>query len=98
MVRRDQPTTGSVGGAAQVLDLSSIAKYGGHLVDLDTWTIDAGYGVDDNLVFITSNGEVIVYRGTDPSSAATWALAGVSFAESSFFPILMLTLNFSRKS
>lgn len=69
--------TSSVGGAAQVLDLSSIAKYGGHLVDLDTWTIDAGYGVDDNLVFITSTGEVIVYRGTDPSSAATWALAGV---------------------
>ena len=69
--------TGSVGGAAQVLDLSSVAKYGGHLVDLDTWTIDAGYGVDDNLVFVTSTGEVIVYRGTDPTSAATWALSGV---------------------
>ena len=69
--------TSSVGGAAEVLDLSSIARFGGHLVDLDTWTIDAGYGVDDNLVFMTSNGEVIVYRGTDPSSAATWALAGV---------------------
>ena len=69
--------TGSVGGAAQVLDLSAVAKYGGHLVDLDTWTIDAGYGVDDNLVFVTSTGEVIVYRGTDPSSAATWALAGI---------------------
>lgn len=67
----------SVGGAAQVLDLSSIAKFGGHLVDLDTWTLDAGYGMDDNLAFITSTGEVIVYRGTDPSSAATWALAGV---------------------
>jgi hypothetical protein len=26
----------------------------GILVDLDTWTIDAGYGVDDNLAFITS--------------------------------------------
>jgi hypothetical protein len=66
-----------VGGAAQSLDLSSIARFGGHLVDLDTWTIDAGYGVDDNLAFITSNGEVIVYRGTDPASDATWALAGV---------------------
>ena len=69
--------TSAVGGAAQVLDLSAIAKFGGHLVDLDTWTIDAGYGVDDNLVFVTSNGEVIVYRGTDPSSDATWALTGV---------------------
>lgn len=67
----------SIGGQAQYIDLSSIAKFGGHLVDLDTWTVDAGYGVDDNLAFITSNGEVIVYRGTDPASAATWALAGV---------------------
>jgi hypothetical protein len=69
--------TGAVGGAAQVLDMSQIAKYGGSLVDLDTWTLDAGYGADDNLVFVTSNGEVIVWRGTDPSSDATWALAGV---------------------
>ena len=67
----------SIGGAAEYIDLSSVAKYGGHLVDLDTWTIDAGYGVDDNLAFVTSTGEVIVYRGTDPASAATWALAGV---------------------
>ena len=69
--------TQAVGGAAQMLDLSSVAKYGGHLIDLDTWTLDAGYGADDNLVFITSEGEVIAYRGTDPASAETWALMGV---------------------
>lgn len=69
--------TSSIGGAAQYIDMSSIAKFGGHLVDLDTWTLDAGYGVDDNLAFITSIGEVIVYRGTDPASAATWSLIGV---------------------
>lgn len=67
----------SIGGAANYIDLSAVAKYGGHLVDLDTWTIDAGYGVDDNLAFITSNGEVIIFRGTDPDSAATWSLTGV---------------------
>ena len=69
--------TSSIGGAAQYIDMSSICRFGGHLVDLDTWTLDAGYGVDDNLAFITSTGEVIVYRGTDPASAATWALIGV---------------------
>jgi hypothetical protein len=69
--------TSSVGGAAQVLDLSSIARLGGVLVSMASWTIDAGYGVDDNLVFVTDKGEVIVYRGTDPSSASTWALIGV---------------------
>lgn len=69
--------TESISGAASYIDLSSVAKFGGHLVDLDTWTLDAGYGMDDNLAFITSNGEVIVYRGTDPDSAATWSLTGV---------------------
>lgn len=69
--------TGAVGGAANVLDLSSVAMNGGALVAIGTWTIDAGYGVDDYIVFVTSEGEVIVYRGTDPSSAATWALTGV---------------------
>lgn len=69
--------TASVGGAAQALDLSSVARMGGKLQAMATWTIDAGYGVDDNLVFITNQGEVIVYRGTDPSSASTWALIGV---------------------
>ena len=69
--------TDSVGGAAQVFDFSTVCREGGHLVDMDTWTVDGGYGMDDNLVFITSEGEVIVYRGTDPASIATWALAGI---------------------
>ena len=69
--------TSSIGGAAQVIDMSSVARLGGYLVSLMTWTIDAGYGVDDNLVFITSAGEIIVWRGTDPASAATFALVGV---------------------
>ena len=67
----------SVGGAANVLDLSSVMHLGGKLQAMATWTIDAGYGVDDNLVFITDQGEVAVYRGTDPSNASTWSLIGV---------------------
>lgn len=69
--------TNSIGGTAEQLDLSSIARFGGHIVALDTWTLDAGYGVDDNLAFVTSNGEIIVYSGTDPANAATWSLIGV---------------------
>lgn len=68
---------GAIGGAATKFSLEGIARKGGYIVDVDTWTLDAGYGVDDNLVFITNMGEVIVYRGTDPASAATFALIGV---------------------
>lgn len=69
--------TSSIAGAAASLDFSSIAREGGSLIAMATWTIDAGYGVDDLAAFITSQGEVIVYRGTDPTSASTWALVGV---------------------
>ena len=66
----------SLSGAAAELDLSSFASEGGYLVAMATWTIDAGYGVDDLAVFITSQGQVIIYRGTDPASASTWAMVG----------------------
>ena len=67
----------SISGTANSLDLSAFAPHGGYLMAMGTWTIDAGYGVDDLAVFVTSNGDVLVYRGTDPSSASTWALVGV---------------------
>ena len=69
--------TGAIGGAATEFDLSGTSMLGGSLVSMFTWTIDAGYGVDDLAAFLTSQGEVIVYRGTDPSAAATWALVGI---------------------
>lgn len=69
--------TSSIQGAAANLDLSSFAPHGGYLMAMATWTVDAGYGVDDYAVFITSNGDVIVYRGTDPASSTTWAMVGV---------------------
>ncbi len=69
--------TGAIAGAATEFSLAGTARSGGYLVAMGTWTIDAGYGVDDNAVFLTSKGEVIVYSGTDPANAATWQLIGV---------------------
>lgn len=67
----------SVGGAAQEFPLLGLFKRGGYLVAGGTWTVDGGDGVDDLLVIVTSEGEVAVFQGTDPSSSATWALIGV---------------------
>lgn len=67
----------SLGGAAQVVDLSSMFTKGGYLVAAENWSLDAGYGMDDYLVFMSSNGQVVVYKGTDPASAATWSMIGV---------------------
>ena len=69
--------TSSIAGAAVQFPLQSVAHDGGYLVGVGAWTIDGGYGLDDQLAFITNTGEVIVYKGTDPSSITTWSLIGV---------------------
>ena len=67
----------AIGGAANPLYFGGIARNAGYLQAMGTWTLDAGQGADDYAVFVTSMGEVIVYNGTDPTSATTWALKGV---------------------
>jgi hypothetical protein len=67
----------SIGGAASPLPFGGIARNSGVLKAMGTWTLDAGQGADDYAVFVTSMGEVIVYNGTDPDTAETWALKGV---------------------
>ena len=67
----------AIGGVANPLYFGSIARNGGYLQAMGTWTLDAGQGADDYAVFVTSMGEVIVYNGTDPTSSTTWALKGV---------------------
>lgn len=67
----------SIGGAAAQIDLGSVFRLGGFIQACYTWTIDAGNGSDDHFVVLSSNGEVAVYRGADPSSASDWSLVGV---------------------
>jgi hypothetical protein len=66
----------SIAGAASKFDLSGLFKLGGYLMAMANWTIDNASGVDDYAAFITSEGEVALYKGTDPSSATTWAIVG----------------------
>jgi hypothetical protein len=72
----DYLPAGVVGVAASTFNLASIASLGGYLMAMAVWTRDAGNGPDDYAVFITSEGEALVYSGTDPNSATTWSLVG----------------------
>lgn len=69
----------TIAGALTEFPLGQLFVRGGKLVEMGTWTIDGGNGVDDYAVFLTSEGEVAVYKGSDPSDAANWALVGVYF-------------------
>lgn len=69
----------AIAGAATKFDFGPVFQQGGTLAAIGTWTLDAGYGIDDHLVIITTQGEVAVYHGTDPASASTFALSGVFY-------------------
>jgi hypothetical protein len=69
--------TDAIQGAATQLDLGALMTKGGYLVAMGTWTIDGGLGPDDYAVFTSSRGELIIYKGTDPTSASAWSLVGV---------------------
>ena len=67
----------SIGGAAVKFPLAGVFKRGGKMLYGATWSLDAGDGLDDKCVFVSDQGEVAIYEGTNPSSAADWRLAGV---------------------
>lgn len=69
--------TNAVTGAFTEFPLYGVFKLGGYIMGMVTWTRDGGSGADDVACFVSSEGEVAVYRGTDPSSASTWSLVGL---------------------
>jgi len=66
-----------VSGSMTKFPLGGVATKGGYIMAMGTWTRDSGSGQDDVAVFLTSEGEAIVYAGTNPSSATKWSLIGV---------------------
>lgn len=72
--------TNALGGAATEFPVGQIFARGGKVVATTSWTIDGGVGMDDHFVIITSEGEIAVYKGTDPDDATLFSLHGVYFA------------------
>lgn len=64
-------------GDATMFDFGEQFRRGGYLVALANWTIDGGAGVDDYLVAVSSQGDVVLYQGSDPDNASTFGLRGV---------------------
>jgi hypothetical protein len=68
----------SVTGALGSLNLSGIFQRGGSLLFGATWSLDAGDGIDDKCVFITTEGEAAIFEGNNPAGTtqAEWNLVG----------------------
>lgn len=65
----------AISGALTEFDVGAFTNLGGSILKIITWTQDAGQGMDDLFVVLTSEGEAVVYKGTDPG-ASDWALIG----------------------
>ena len=70
---------GALYGAVTSFNFGNKFQHGGDLRAQYNWSVDGGEGVDDYLVSISGGGDVIVYKGSDPSAAATFAQQGQYF-------------------
>lgn len=70
--------TGAVTGATDKYDLSSIFVRGGYLQWVSSWSLNSGGGPAEYFVACSSNGEILVYSGSDPDDSA-WSLVGRYF-------------------
>lgn len=69
----------SIAGAASKFPVGALFTRGGYLMAGASWTNDGGDGPDDFLLLLTSEGELAIYKGTDPTSASSFGLVGVFF-------------------
>jgi hypothetical protein len=66
-----------IGGVATKFPLGAQFSRGGELVFGASWSLDDGGGLSASCIFVTSEGEVAVYQGSNPGDANDWSLKGV---------------------
>ena len=67
---------GNISGTLESFDTAQVLKWGGKLISVFNWTIDGGAGLDDYTCFLSSEGEVLVYKGYNPNDADNFTLIG----------------------
>jgi hypothetical protein len=72
--------TGQFAGTLSAQDFGPQFIHGGYLYFGASWTYDSGSGVDDGLILASTNGDILLYQGTDPTSATDFQLKGVFYA------------------
>lgn len=67
----------SIGGAANSVDLSTIFTKGGNLRSILTFSVASATSFDDYIGFLSSEGQLAVYTGTDPDTPGLFVITGV---------------------
>lgn len=68
-----------IAGELTKLPLGGIFQMGGALLFGASWSLDAGEqgGLSEQMIVVTTEGEVAVFQGSNPSDAADWSKVGV---------------------
>lgn len=69
--------TYAISGTLSKFNLNSIVTDGGKFIGIATMTVDNTAGIDEFIAFFTDTGQVIMYTGSDPSSASSWQKSGI---------------------
>lgn len=69
--------TSSIQGAASQFDLGPQFRLGGYLHTILTCNFTDGSTFDNYICFMSSEGEIAMYRGTDPAQAGVFGLYGI---------------------
>lgn len=68
--------TQAIAGSLTKFSVGSFFKKGGKILTIKNWTQDAGQGMNDIFVIISTEGEVMLYQGSNPSES-DWYSMGV---------------------
>lgn len=70
--------TAQIGGTAVIFPMGGVFSLGGSLLFGSTWSLETGAGGPSEYnIFVTTEGEVAVYRGSDPTDADSWSKVGI---------------------
>jgi hypothetical protein len=61
-----------VAGAMTLLNMGPLFSLGGYIAAMITISIDNSAGTNDYIAFMSSQGEIVMFQGYDPSNVSTW--------------------------
>lgn len=69
----------SIGGTLKPIELGGDFSLGGTLLFGATWSraTSGSGGLSDQIIFVSSEGQIAVYQGNDPESASDWSRVGI---------------------
>ena len=66
----------AVAGDLKLIPLSGSFTKGGSLLFGCAWSVSAGDGIDDKCIFVTTEGEIAIFTGTNPGDFQNWKQQG----------------------